>query len=349
MNDEHQAKILIVGDYSFPLYASALYEAMRGVGGVYADSFDISKYLSGNNSFFKLIKRVENKLSAGPDVLKLNNDLINKCRRERYDLVFLYTVRSVTAKTVCEIRECGSKVFSYCNDDPFSDFYPRYFWRNYRDVLSCSDKNYVYRVKNIYDVERVCGVKPSILRSYYLNAMNYPCGKGKMIKDVPEVIFLGHDENDERKEYIASLAENGVKVGVPKKLYRMSLGVRENIVYLENERTLYNRYLCSCKVPLVFLSKINHDTYTRRCFEIPAAGAFLFCPYTEDLASLFEEGKEIIFYRDKQDFLEKIIYYINHDEERNQIAAAGRRRLLKDGHEILDRAKQIITDFKELK
>ena len=99
---------------------------------------------------------------------------------------------------------------------------------------------------------------------------------------------------------------------------------------------------------MVFLSKINHDTYTRRCFEIPAAGAFLFCPYTDDLASMFEEDKEIVFYHTKDDFVEKVIYYLEHDEERMCIATAGHERLLRDGHEVKDRAEQIIKDYKRL-
>lgn len=341
-------KVLMVGDYSYPIYASALCEAMLQMSEVQIDAFDTSLYLQSTSRAGDYIKRVENKLSFGPDIYKLNKELIGQCREEKYDLVFLYAVRTVTARAVLSIKENGTKIFTYCNDDPFSTFYPSYFWRNYRAVLLCSDINYVYRLKNISDVEKICGIKPQLLRSYYITANNYPCSVRERLNDVPEVIFLGHDEPDERKEYMLALAKAGVRVGLPRDLYQSSLGTRENIIYLEHERTLYNNYICSCKIPLVFLSKINHDTYTRRCFEIPAAGAFLLCPYTADLAALFEENKEIVFYYDKNDFVNKVIYYIAHDDERRHIAESGKLRLLQDGHAVSDRANQIMNDYKNL-
>ena len=46
---------------------------------------------------------------------------------------------------------------------------------------------------------------------------------------------------------------------------------------------------------------------------------------------------------------DKIKYYLIHAEERDEIAKAGRRRLLKDGHEVADRARQIINDFDDIK
>ena len=49
----------------------------------------------------------------------------------------------------------------------------------------------------------------------------------------------------------------------------------------------YNRALCGARVALCFLSKLNGDTYTRRCFEIPAARTFILSEYSDDLASLF--------------------------------------------------------------
>ena len=136
-------------------------------------------------------------------------------------------------------------------------------------------------------------------------------------------------------------------MGVPKEHYEAFLAHTKNIVPVENNRRDYNKYLCSCKIPLIFLSKINHDTYTSRCFEIPAAGAFIFCPYNEDMDSMFAENKEAVYYRTKEEFVEKLCYYLAHDDEREAIAKAGRERLLKDGHEAVDRAEQIIEAYKK--
>lgn len=120
------------------------------------------------------------------------------------------------------------------------------------------------------------------------------------------------------------------------------------VVKYENFEARYNELLNRTKIAIVFLSKINHDTYTRRCFEIPAAQTFMLAPYTEELANMFEEDREIVFYRSKQEFLEKIFYYLEHEEERERIAQLGYERLIKSGHEAVDRVKEVMKEYSEV-
>lgn len=195
------------------------------------------------------------------------------------------------------------------------------------------------------DVKRISNKPVKLLLPYYIKESNYQCETGHLISDTPEVIFLGHKEDDERIDYIRELLRQGMRVGLGKGEFDFLSGESDGVVILKEPRKKYNQYICSCKIPIVFLSKINNDTYTRRCFEIPAAGAFLFCPYTKDLAQMFEEDKEIVFYHNKAEFVEKIKYYLNHDTERKMIAKAGSERLFHDGYEALDRVREIITDY----
>lgn len=48
-----------------------------------------------------------------------------------------------------------------------------------------------------------------------------------------------------------------------------------------------------------------------RAFEIPMAGGLQFANYNDELASYFEEGKEIVFYRTKDEMIDKAKYYLN--------------------------------------
>ena len=117
---------------------------------------------------------------------------------------------------------------------------------------------------------------------------------------------------------------------------------------LGNSHELYNEMLNAAKIAVVFLSTINHDTYTRRCFEIPAVKTLMVAPYTDDLATMFRDGEEVVFYRNKQDFVDKIEYYLEHEEDRVKIAESGYCRVNKDGHEVCDRIRQIMHTYEKL-
>lgn len=345
MGNDKNIKILIIGAGDFPIYETALYNAFIDLGYHNCKLLVWKDFFKRNDLVMRVSTRTEMRFGCGYQIKNFNNRVVKECEGEKYNIVFLYTCRIVFASTVKRIREMGIFVISYCNDDPFSDRYKNYFWRNYRKSLKFCQINYVYRSQNIMDVYEECGRRGELLRAYYIESDNYICNENELIKETPDVIFLGHIENDERTEYIKILLDKGISVGLNEVAYGEWGKNKENVIFLKNPREWYNRYLCSCKIPLVFLSKLNRDTYTRRCFEIPAAGAFLFCPYTDDLASMFAEDEEIVFFRSKKEFVEKIEYYLTNDYVRERIASAGHDRLLKDKHEIKDRVKQIINDY----
>lgn len=75
-----------------------------------------------------------------------------------------------------------------------------------------------------------------------------------------------------------------------------------------------------------------------RHFEITSHGGFMLTYLTPELSESFEIGKECVVFRNEAELLEKIHYYIGHDDERRAIAAAGQRRTLSQhlySHRIL--------------
>lgn len=67
-----------------------------------------------------------------------------------------------------------------------------------------------------------------------------------------------------------------------------------------------------------------------RDFEVPASGGFYMVEYMEELEEFFHIGREIVCYRDKEDLLDKIRYYLAHDNERERIRLAGMERCRRD-------------------
>jgi hypothetical protein len=77
-----------------------------------------------------------------------------------------------------------------------------------------------------------------------------------------------------------------------------------------------------------------------RLYEATGAGAMLLTDEKDNLGELFEVGTEVVAYRDARDLIEKIRYYLGHDEERVAIARAGQERTLRD-HTYSQRMKEL--------
>ena len=65
-----------------------------------------------------------------------------------------------------------------------------------------------------------------------------------------------------------------------------------------------------------------------RDFEAPMCGAFYLVEHMRELADFFEEDKEMVFYRDARELVDKARFYLANDAPRERIALAGRRRAL---------------------
>lgn len=93
------------------------------------------------------------------------------------------------------------------------------------------------------------------------------------------------------------------------------------------------------EMPWIFAaSKINlnptlkaiHSGVSLRAFDITACGGFMLTNRQPELEELFDDGKEVGTYDNMVDFVEKLEYYMSHDEQRTKIAKAGRVRCFKD-------------------
>jgi spore maturation protein CgeB len=67
-----------------------------------------------------------------------------------------------------------------------------------------------------------------------------------------------------------------------------------------------------------------------RDFEVPMSGGFYMVEYMEELEEFFHIGKEIVCYTGADDLVEKIRYYLAHDDERERIRRAGFDRCRRD-------------------
>jgi len=82
-----------------------------------------------------------------------------------------------------------------------------------------------------------------------------------------------------------------------------------------------------------------------RDFDGPMSGSFYLTHDNSDLRDVYKIGSEIETYRDVDDCIEKVKWYLIHDVERESIASAGRQRALND-HTWIRRFSDLFASFR---
>lgn len=82
-----------------------------------------------------------------------------------------------------------------------------------------------------------------------------------------------------------------------------------------------------------------------RCFEIMGSGGFLLTNYQGDFAQFFQEGEDYVAFTDPTDMLQKVDYYLTHEEERANIAENGQKKI-RETHTYIHRAKEMLYSLR---
>lgn len=104
------------------------------------------------------------------------------------------------------------------------------------------------------------------------------------------------------------------------------------------------------EMPKVFAaSKINLNVTHRmvqtgiplRTLDIMGAGGFLLSNFQEELTEYFINEEDMVIYESMEDALDKMEFYLSHEELRRKIAENGRKKTLEE-HTLQERLKKII-------
>lgn len=87
------------------------------------------------------------------------------------------------------------------------------------------------------------------------------------------------------------------------------------------------------KINLNITSKTIESGIPLRVFDILSCGGFCLTNYQPEIAEYFVDGEDLVMYSGMEDLVEKAAYYLEHDEEREQIARNGYEKL-KENHDL---------------
>ena len=104
----------------------------------------------------------------------------------------------------------------------------------------------------------------------------------------------------------------------------------------------YRLAVGGAKIAVNLVRRANRDDHVMRTFEIPACGGFMLTERSSTHEELFSEDGEAAFFGSPDEFVAKVRKYLEHDEDRIRIAAAGHRKITQGRHTYADRLAEIL-------
>lgn len=137
-----------------------------------------------------------------------------------------------------------------------------------------------------------------------------------------EVTFVGQPHSN-RQEIIEYLKRANLRLNV----YGWGWKEYPRIPFYEMVR-LFSR--SAVNLNLSNASANSSQQIKGRNFEIPGCRAFLLTGPAENMEEYYEPEKEIVIFNDSPEMVEKIRYYLAHEDERRRIAARSYQRTLSE-------------------
>jgi len=342
--------ILIVGAWAWPHYEEAFARGLRG------NDAEVSALATSN--FFKgFLGRIQQALPLpGPALLRLNRAVLHAAKDQQPDLVLFWRPTHILPETISKLTSMGVHTASYNNDDPFGPqvhsnlpWHHNFLWHWYLKCLLLFNYNFFYRKINCAEARVLGATHAEVLLPYFIPWQDRPVQltEAEQQHYEADVVFVGHYEPDGREDSIRALLQADIHVRLWGGRYwnRAVLGdlYDQLAPIVPADGVVYAKALCGAKVCLCFLSKLNRDTYTRRCFEIPACGKVMLAERTDDLTQFFKEDEEACFFSSPEELVRKAQWLIHNTDIRERIAQAGLRRVWADWHDVTSRAKCFLS------
>lgn len=158
-----------------------------------------------------------------------------------------------------------------------------------------------------------------------------------------DVSFVGTFERP-RAASLLALAQAGIAVRVWGNGWQSLTGadprltVESRPVYDDD----YARVISASRINLGFLRKGNRDLQTCRTVEIPACGGFLLHERSVEAERLLAPDRDAAFFADDGELIAQCRRWLADEPARAATAAAGRARVVADGHAHADRLRAIL-------
>jgi hypothetical protein len=247
--------------------------------------------------------------------LQLNKKLVFFCREYQPELIFFCPMGippEPAKETISSLRLIPAKMVMYRADSygHDGDVYNQE-WLPYVDYLMFHDST----IKNL----GYTNIKQAIQGFFFTNRRYF------YDRNIPrdlDVSFIGGiNRQIERRPYIHYLRDAGIDVFSGGGGNRGGFGDYGDLLFSWND---YATLLSRSKISINFSGKVQ---FKSRVPEILSCKTFLLEEEGIQTKEFFEDGKDFVSFKTKEDLLEKVDYYLSHDVERESIATNGFRKI----------------------
>ena len=291
-----------------------------------------------------LLYRIFWKLRIPLDTTNVNKKILTAIRDSSFDVVWIEKGNMIWPLALWKIKKHAplAKLIS-CSEDDMYATHGHSLW--YRIGLHHYDLVFTTKAYNLAEL-KLFGAKETKL---FLESYDEIIHKPMKLTEIERKRFtcdvgaMGAFE-EERAEALIYLARHGVRVNVWGNDWARLTYQHPNLV-IKNEYLFgedYAKAICATRINLNFLRKINRDEVTSRSVEIPACGGFMLGERTSRHLEFFEEGREAEFFDSNKEMLEKVRYYLENNEKRENIARAGRNRCITSGYSMRVQLDQML-------
>jgi len=312
-------------------------------------TLDPNDYLFENQLLQKLAFRV----SVGPQVQRLNRDLMRLAGAEKPDIFWADKVLLLQPRTLKRMSAMGITSVSYMIDNAFG---PRRDpgCRLYMKDIPFFDLHVTQRSVNFADYLTRGARDVMKVQTAYEATVHFPPPEGWSDKDRDrEVSFVG-TPYDDRAEVLSRLSDAGLPVTISGSA-RLWAAALSEAAYAKMFRVGelyeadYREAIWRSKINLSFLTRSNHDEYTHKSFEIAGCGGFLMAERCEGHSLKFREDEEAVFFSGVEELIEKIRRYLPDEQARTRIAAAGCERAVRDGYHNDHQVELIVARVEQIR
>lgn len=270
-------------------------------------NYDFNNWIKGFEGIFKHVITYDFlKNYALSGIKKVNNDIVALTKENKPQfLIWPSFYFEVLEHTFDTIRAMGTKVIGCFFDDimRFDEF--TIFYISHLDYIFTFDSNLILYKYKKFDVNPLILINPPSYNFFKQNNSPYKYN----------ISFVGAKFKT-REIIIQSLVHKGIDIAV------FGRGWEKGYINTEQMIDIFN----TSKINLNFVKTIDGNNTTQlkgRIFEICMCGGFLLTEYMNGIEDYFAIDKEIVCFHTIDEAIDKIQFYLKHDNIRKRIADAG--------------------------